>query len=261
MESGQFQIIGTMRNTLAFPVKCTWMLKNRFWLGIILILISLVGCQKQPIPPVGEDGSILTLPTPLYDSQTSIEQALQARRSVRSFNPAPLSLAEVSQLLWAAQGITHPGGLRTAPSAGALYPLDIYLIVGNVLDLPAGVYRYKPQDHELIQNSEGDIRQNLFEAALQQSAVKDAAIVLVISAVYERTTVKYGQRGIQYVHTEVGHAAQNVYLQVESLGLGTVYIGAFHEEEIKAVLQMSEEETPLGLMPVGRKFPSDSEIP
>jgi SagB-type dehydrogenase family enzyme len=242
-----------MKDELSFPEKCTWMLKILNLLGTILILFSFVGCQKPPTPPVGKNTSILTLPTPLYDSQTSIEQALQARRSVRAFSPAPLILTEVSQLLWAAQGITHPNGLRTAPSAGALYPLDIYLVVGNVTDLPAGVYHYTPRNHELILISEGDIRQNLFGAALQQSAVKDAAIVLVISAVYERTTTKYDQRGIQYVHMEVGHAAQNVYLQVESLDLGTVFIGAFHEDEVKAILQMSEEEIPLGLMPVGRK--------
>jgi SagB-type dehydrogenase family enzyme len=126
-------------------------------------------------------------------------------------------------------------------------------VAGNVTDLPAGVYQYQSQDHTLIQTGAGDKRQDLFGAALQQSAVKDAAIVLVISAVFERTTVKYGQRGIRYVHMEVGHAAQNVYLQAESLALGTVFIGAFHEEEVRAVLQMNEEEVPLGLMPVGKK--------
>jgi SagB-type dehydrogenase family enzyme len=129
--------------------------------------------------------------------------------------------------------------------------------VGNVIDLPAGVYHYLPHDHELLHIMDRDSRQDLFEAALQQSAVKDAAIVLVICADYERTTVKYGQRGIQYVHMEVGNVSQNVYLQAESLGLGTVFIGAFHEDEVKAVLQMSEEETPLGLMPVGNMLSSD----
>jgi SagB-type dehydrogenase family enzyme len=229
------------------------MLKRLYWLVTLLILVSIAGCEKPRVSLAGNNTSILALPTPHYDSQTSIEQALQARRSVRDFSPEPLTLAEVSQLLWAAQGITHPDGLRTAPSAGALYPLEIYLLVGNVTDLPAGVYRYQPEDRELILISVGDPRQNLYEAALQQSAVKDAAAVLVIGAVYERTTVKYGERGIRYVHMEVGHAAQNVYLQVESLGLGTVFIGAFDEVEVKGVIQMGEEEVPLGLMPVGRK--------
>jgi SagB-type dehydrogenase family enzyme len=237
------------------------MRKTLNWLGVILIFLSIVGCDQPKTSPVGKNNSNLILPTPLYDSQTSIEEALQARRSVRDYSPAPLTLTEVSQLLWAAQGFTHPNGLRTAPSAGALYPLEIYLLVGNVTDLPGGVYHYIPGAHELIPTIEGDFQNNLFEAALQQSAVKDAAIVLVISADYERTTVKYGQRGIQYVHMEVGHVSQNVYLQVESLGLGTVFIGAFYEDEVKAVLQLGEEETPLGLMPVGRKLLSIEENP
>jgi SagB-type dehydrogenase family enzyme len=237
------------------------MRKILLWLGAILILFPTAGCAKSQNPPVGGNDSSLALPTPLYDSQTSVEQALQARRSVRAYSLEPLTLAEVSQLLWAAQGLTHPDGLRTAPSAGALYPLDIYLLVGNVMGLPAGVYHYQPRDHTLILIGAGDKHQDLYEAALRQSPVKDAAIVFVISAVYERTTGKYGQRGIRYVHMEVGHAAQNVYLQAESLDLGTVFIGAFHEDEVKAILQMSEEETPLGLMPVGRKLHSDEETP
>ena len=220
-----------------------------------------MGCENPKTHPVGENASILTLPTPLYDSQTSVEQALQVRRSVRTYSPTPLSLSEVSQLLWAAQGLTHPEGMRTAPSAGALYPLEIYVVVGNVTNLPVGIYHYNPQEHGLIRIREGDIRQELFEAALRQSAVKDAAIVLIISAEYERTIVKYGQRGIQYVHMEVGHVSQNVYLQAESLGLGTVFIGAFHEDEVKTILHISVEETPLGLMPVGKKLPSSEEAP
>jgi SagB-type dehydrogenase family enzyme len=172
---------------------------------------------------------------------------------VREYNADPLTLPEVSQLLWAAQGLTHPAGLRTAPSAGALYPLDIYLLAGHVTGLPVGVYHYQPLDHKLVQISTEDKRQDLYEAALSQNPVNDAPIVIVISAVYERTTGKYGQRGIQYVHMEVGFASQNVYLQAESLGLGTVFIGAFYDDQVKGILEMSEAEVPLGIMPVGRK--------
>ena len=233
--------------------KCDSMFKIKIFMGAILFLLSIVGCEEPRTSSVENNSSTIALPTPLYDSQTSIEQALQARRSVRSYSSDPLTLAEVSQLLWAAQGITDPDGYRTAPSAGALYPLDIFVVAGNVTGLPAGVYHYEPHGHELILTIEGDLRQNVYEAALQQSALKDAAIVIVITAVYERTTVKYGPRGIQYVHMEVGHAAQNIYLQVESLGLGTVFIGAFYEDRVKAVLQLGAEEIPLGLMPVGRQ--------
>lgn len=229
------------------------MIKIFTWLGASLLLILATGCAApQNIPVVGDD-SIFVLPTPLHESQTSVEEALQARRSVREYSFEPLTLNDVSQLLWAAQGFTHPGGLRTAPSAGALYPLDIYLLVGNVTGIPPGIYHYQPREHKLIQIYTGDKRQDLYEAALQQSSVKDAPTVFVISAVYERTTGKYGQRGIRYVHMEVGHAAQNVYLQAESLGLGTVFIGAFYDDEVKGILRLSEEEIPLGIMPIGRK--------
>ncbi|MEW6716908.1 MAG: SagB/ThcOx family dehydrogenase [Chloroflexota bacterium] len=193
------------------------------------------------------------MPAPVYDSKTSVEAALLERRSVRQYRDEPLTLAEVSQLLWAAQGITHTDGLRTAPSAGALYPLEVYILVGRVAGLPAGIYRYQPQGHELVLIAEGDYRQALHQAALNQSAVQDAPVVIVIAAVYERTTVKYGERGFQYVHMEVGCAAQNIYLQAVSLNLGTVFIGAFHDDQVKEVLHMGVDEQPLALMPVGRK--------
>ncbi len=237
------------------------MLRTLVWLGAILIPLSINGGENPEAYPVEMNDSLLTLPVPLYDSETSVEQALHARRSVRTYKPAPLSLSEVSQLLWAAQGLTHPTGMRTAPSAGALYPLEIYIVAGDVTNLQAGVYHYNPQEHGLMLIREGDIRPELSEAALRQSAVEDAAIVLIISAEYERTTVKYGQRGIQYVHMEVGHVSQNVYLQAESLGLGTVFIGAFHEDEIRLILRISQEETPLGLMPVGNTVPACENAP
>lgn len=199
------------------------------------------------------NGESIKLPDPILKGDTSIEEALVERRSVREFTNEPLTLTEISQLLWAAQGITHPGGYRTAPSAGALYPLEVYLVAGNVNDLPAGVYRYDPQGHALEKISEGDKRSMLSQAALGQEAVKNGAAVIVITAVYERTTVKYGDRGIQYVHMEVGSAAENIYLQAAALDLGTVFIGAFSDEEVKEVLGLPAEEQPLCIMPVGRK--------
>lgn len=194
----------------------------------------------------------IRLPEPKYDSNISIEKALLKRRSVRSYKDSPLTLAEVSQLLWAAQGITSPRGLRTAPSAGALYPLEIYVVAGNVEDLPDGVYNYMPDKHELARVVKGDKRTELCNAALGQTSVRNAAAVIVFSAVYGRTTVKYGDRGMQYVHIETGHAAQNVFLQTIPLNLGTVVIGAFYDDEVKKVLQMSDTEQPLYIMPVGR---------
>ncbi len=229
------------------------MSKNILWLYLPMFLLMITGCDKSPDSPSGNNGSNLILPSPLYDSKISVEQALQRRRSVREYDHESLDLVEVSQLLWAAQGLTHPDGKRTSPSAGALYPLNIYMLTGDVDGIPAGVYRYRPKEHMLSLIVAGDKRQELFDVALQQGAVKDAAMVIAIGAVYERTTNKYDQRGIRYVHMEVGHVAQNIYLQAGALNLGTVFIGAFHDDEVKAVLQMGKKEIPLGLMPVGKK--------
>ncbi len=194
----------------------------------------------------------IALPAPSRSSSISVETALQERRSIREYRNAPMTIAEVSQLLWAAQGITNPYGYRTAPSAGALYPLEVYLVAGHVTDLPAGVYKYRPHPHTLVTITEGDVRAQLASAALGQSAVRDCAMVLVLAAVYERTTAKYGRRGVRYVHMEVGHAAQNVYLQAITLELGTVFIGAFSDDRVKDVLKMPHAERPLGMMPIGR---------
>lgn len=198
-------------------------------------------------------GEMIKLSKPNYESKTSIEKALLERRSVRNYKNTALQLSEVSQLLWAAQGITEKrSGFRTAPSAGATYPLEVYVVVGNVNDLPCGIYKYKLQEHELVKLKEGDKRAELSSAAFWQSSVKDAPCVLVFSAVYERTTKRYGERGNRYVHMETGHAGQNVHLQAVSLGLGTVVVGAFDDKQVKRVIDMPKEENPLYLMPVGK---------
>jgi SagB-type dehydrogenase family enzyme len=155
----------------------------------------------------------IKLPKPRQDSTISVEKALKERRSVRDYKNESLTISEISQLLWSAQGITASGGLRTAPSAGALYPLEVYIIVGNVTNMKSGIYKYIPESHELVKVIAGDKRSELSNAALHQSPIKDAPAVIVISAVYERTTGKYGERGVRYVHMEVGHAAQNILLQ------------------------------------------------
>ena len=206
--------------------------------------------QKKTNP----NGEMILLPQPTHDSDTSVEKALQSRRSCRQYQDAPLTLTEISQLLWAAQGITHPQGYRSAPSAGALYPLEVYLIVGNIEELPAGVYKYLPEEHALVNTAEGDMRKNLSEAALGQEALREGAVIILIAAVYERTLGKYGDRAPRYVHMEVGCAAQNVYLQAVSLELGTVFIGAFYDEEVKRIAQLEKEEQPLCLMPVGKSL-------
>ncbi len=219
-------------------------------LASIFILFYREPATPEPSPAL--NGIVIELPEPRYDSDVSVEEALLERRSVREYTGEPLTLQEVSQLLWAAQGITDPRGYRTAPSAGGLYPLEIYLVAGDVDNLEDGVYSYRPQGHELVKVVDGDRREELFAAALEQAWVREAAADLVIMGVYGRTTAKYGDRGVQYVHLEAGHAAQNVCLQATALGLGTVTVGAFDDEQVQDVLGAPENERPLYVMPVGR---------
>jgi SagB-type dehydrogenase family enzyme len=183
----------------------------------------------------------------------TVERAMFERRSVREYQEEPLSLSQVAQILWSAQGITSPNGYRTSPSAGALYPLELYLIAGEVEGLEAGVYKYDPRDHTITGITSGDLRKKLTASALNQSAIQDAPLVLVLCAVYERTSAKYGERGSRYVHMEIGFAAENIYLQAQALNLGTVFIGAFHDDEVKKIIHLEEMEQPLGIMPVGVK--------
>ena len=193
----------------------------------------------------------IDLPQPSADGDVSVEAAIRERRSVREFSKRALTLADVAQLLWAAQGITSRDGGRAAPSAGALYPLELYLVAGDVDSLPAGVYHYRPERHRLTLAADGDHRKALAAAALGQSWVRRAPAVLVIAGVYERSAKKYGQRARRYTRIETGHAAQNVYLQAVALGLGTVIVGAFEDAEVREVLGLSGNHAPLALMPVG----------
>jgi SagB-type dehydrogenase family enzyme len=193
----------------------------------------------------------IDLPKPFVDGDVSVESAIRERRSIRDFSKRSVSLADVAQLLWAAQGVTSRDGSRAAPSAGALYPLELYLVAGNVESLPAGVFHYRPGEHRLRQMSDGDLRDALAAAALGQAWVRHAPAVLVIAGVYERSARKYGQRARRYTRIETGHAAQNVYLQATALGLGTVIVGAFEDTEIQQVLDLPSDHAPLALMPVG----------
>ncbi|UGT91337.1 SagB/ThcOx family dehydrogenase [Mycobacterium ostraviense] len=210
-----------------------------------LIGSSEVGQRPQRI------GDHVQLPPVRLDSPVSLESAIQRRRSVREYADEPPSLDEVSQLLWAAQGITHENGYRTAPSAGGLHPLEIYLLAGAVNGLRPGIYKYLPSGHQLLEVSNQDQRDDLYLAALKQDPIRQAPIVIVFAAVYQRTQVKYGDRAPRYVHMEVGSAAQNVYLQATALDLGTVFIGAFLDDRVNAILGLAEDEQALCLMPVG----------
>lgn len=191
----------------------------------------------------------IDLPAPRSRGPASLEQALAARRSVRTFTDQALALHQLSQLLWAAQGITVDWGGRTAPSAGALYPLEVYAAS------PDGLYHYLPVGHRAELIAAADLRASLAEAALGQAAVAEAAVVLVIAAVHERTEVKYGARAERYVTLEAGHAAQSVLLQAVTMGLGAVPIGAFSDEDVRRLLGLPQDHAPLYLIPIGHPAP------
>jgi len=201
----------------------------------------------------------LPLPQVRRDSMP-IELALALRRSIRRFRRnAPISIEQLSQLLWACYGVSEPRkGFLTTPSAGATYPLEIYVVaypstvsMGSGYYLEPGSYRYDPRSHSIELIKKGDMRLDLYRACLNQSWVLEASVVIVIGAVYERTTSYYGSRGVRYVHFEVGHAGQNIYLEATALGLGTVAIGAFYDEEVKNIVGLPHHVAPLYIFPVG----------
>lgn len=204
--------------------------------------------------PTEKDLQIISLPKSINKGSMSFEDTLLKRRSVRNFINKPLTLEQISQILWAAQGITNKRGFRTAPSAGALYPLDVYAIVGEVDGIPSGIYRYHPANHTISRMKAGDMRSEFYIAALSQNAVQSAPVTLLFFANMERTTGKYGKKGVQYVFMEAGHAGQNVLLQAVSLGLGAVPIGAFRENEIRRLMGFNDQKYPLYLIPIG--YPS-----
>ena len=197
--------------------------------------------------------SVVKLPPPEQRGKKSLEEAISARRSVRRFRTDSLTLWHLSQLLWAAQGITS-GGLRAIPSAGATFPLVVYVLLGQqtVKSVSAGIYSYQPSNHSLKLHLDGDFRRELAGAALGQSFIATCPVTLVICAIFSRTTYRYGKRGELYVHMEAGHLGQNVALQAVALDLATVMIGAFSNDDVVAVLGLKEDCKPLYIIPIGK---------
>jgi SagB-type dehydrogenase family enzyme len=214
-------------------------------LGGALVVVTMALAQEA-VPKA------VKLPAPRATSDVSIEGALNARRSLRAFSAQPMTLAEAGQLLWAAQGVTDPSGHRTAPSAGALYPLELYLVAGNVTGLAPGVYRYRPSEHDLLHVATGDRRASV-AAACRQAWVAEAPASVAFAAVNARTAKKYGERSVRYVPIEVGAAAENLALQAVALGLGTTVVGAYDDAALALAVGSAADEQLLALMPVGRK--------
>lgn len=188
--------------------------------------------------------AMIKLPEPEFTDK-SIEECIQQRRSIRSFKDKTLSLQEISNIMWVAQGITdNERGYRAVPSAGATYPLILYYATKH------GLFRYIPESHGIKQTIEKDLRKDIAKAALSQMFIADAGMVIVITALFENTTWRYKERGVRYVHNEVGHCAQNIHLEAVALGLGSVPIGAYHDDELKELLELDQEE-PLYIIPIG----------
>jgi SagB-type dehydrogenase family enzyme len=198
----------------------------------------------------------MRLPQPDVTGQVTLEKAIKSRRTIRSFASRPISLNNLSQLLWAAQGLIETGGFRrSVPSGGALYPIDVYALVGEggVQGIESGVYHYKPRTHEITVVKEGDLRRELAKAALGQMWMAAAPVNLIVTAEYKRSSSKYGERGVRYSMIEAGHVGQNIFLQAEALGLGAGMVGAFHDQEVTWVAKLHQDHEPLLIMPVGYK--------
>ena len=213
--------------------------------ALLILGVMTMACPQQP-PPGEAEGERIELPAPDTTGEMPVEAAIEARRSIRAFTDQPLTAEQIGQLAWAAQGITDEArGLRAPPSAGATYPLEVYLVTAE------GVGRYLPQQHALQMTISGDMRGQLAQAALGQGFVATAPLVVAVAGVYERTAGRYGPRAERYVHMEVGHLGQNVHLQAVALGLGSVPVGAFDDDTVAQVLNLPADHAPLYLIPVG----------
>ena len=229
-------------------------------IGVLLYLPLRYRARTfEPPREAGVAGDRILLPLPRLDGSVSLERSLANRRSIREYTSSPITLDELSQVLWAAYGITEVRyGFKTTPSAGATYPLEVYAVVdpyGVAFEggyLEPGSYKYEPHSHSIVLVKGGDLSRSLYEAALEQDWVLEAPVNIVITAVFERTTSRYGERGVRYVWIEVGHAGQNIYLQATSMGLATVAIGAFHDDIVREIIGAPPNEDPLYIMPLAR---------
>jgi SagB-type dehydrogenase family enzyme len=221
-------------------------------IGSLIMVMGIILFQ----PSGGQGAEVIKLPPPAKHGGMALAEALEARRTVRRFAARPLDLPQVSQLLWGADGTSDPRGLRTSPSAGATYPLDLYLVVGErgVVNLPAGVYHYLVAENALTPLAPGDLRAAVARASLHQTWMAEAPVMVVITGEYRRCMGRYGQRGIRYTHMEAGNVSQNLFLAAEALGLGAGIVGAFDDQALAQVLKLPPAHEPLLVMPVGYKF-------
>jgi SagB-type dehydrogenase family enzyme len=218
-----------------------------FW-GCVMVTVSLFFSSAT-----SQGAENIKLPPPAHKGKMSVEEALKKRRTVRHYANRGLDLTQVSQLLWGTDGISDSRGYRTAPSAGATYPLEFYLVVGErgVTGLAPGLYHFRPDTHTLKLTQPGDLRAPVARACLHQSWMAEAPVMVIFAAEYRRCMARYGERGVRYTHMEVGHAGQNLYLQAEALGLACGIVGAFQDRVLSEILKLPAQHEPLLVMPVG----------
>jgi SagB-type dehydrogenase family enzyme len=234
-------------------------MKNLFLIFVIplLLLSSIKLISLDSDQPPGTDNStksreVITLPFPNRDGKVSLEKAIIERKSIRNFSAEELNLNDVSQLLWAAQGITHEGIKRSAPSAGAAYPLELYVLSNKIKGLTGGIYKYNSNEHIITRVLKVTADKRLIPDITSQSWIADAPLVIVIGANYSRTEKRYGKRAKRYVKLEAGHAAQNILLQATAMNLGAVTVGSFNDTDLKSMIGMENDESPLYILPVGK---------
>jgi SagB-type dehydrogenase family enzyme len=244
--------INNQFNLMEVAMKRSRFLSIAFRIVILFSIVAILcqaemGVSSTRVQEQKSATSIIDLPRPVIDGSISIEKALSERRTVRSYSDKPLSLADISQLLWAAQGITEPKrGLRTAPSAQASYLMKVYLITGKAGDLTMGIYQYQPKGHKLVKIADGDIKTNLYDAA-PQNPIKNAPAAIVITGLSSKA------KNPSWIYIEAGHIAQNICLQAVSLNIGTVTMAGFKPEEVKKALKLNDNEQPVYIMPIGKK--------
>lgn len=208
---------------------------------------------------INDPDPLLALPEPDLVGRVTLEGVLGRRRSTRDFEDRPIAMVELGQLLWAAQGVSDPDGLRTAPSAGALYPLEVYAIARGSGGLRAGIYHYVAERHGLEQIADGDFRADFAAAALGQEWTAESAVIFVIAAAHHRTMARYGERGRRYAAIEAGHAAQNICLQAASLGLYATQVGAFRDNAVARLVRLPADQEPVTSVVVGQKQAQDDQ--
>lgn len=245
-----------MMSGMALTRRAFCKLTGLFCLGGSFVIPHKLVAYEKGNTRKRKGGDSMRLPDPVVDGTKSLEMTIHQRRTIRSFRDETLTLQQFAQLLWAAQGVTDPGGFkRSAPSAGALYPMDIYAVVGEdgVEGLKPGLYLYDPAVHSVSLVHRGDIRRHIATASWRQMWMSCAPISFIITAEYRRITGKYGRRGVRYAMIEAGHIGQNIFLQSQAMGLAAGIVGAFEDHEIIRVMGIKDNREPLLIMPVGYK--------